>query len=116
MENDPKDADKTADKVVDEVESQLVTFAENIGWFLGTVQNKAEALVDREALSQQVTRIRDGATDLLKKMNASRVVTTAKSEYQRTVKKAVKTTKKSAKKVAKTVVKKTAAKKSAKKR
>ena len=84
MDNDPKDADK----VVDEVENQLVAFAENIGWFLGTVQNKAEALVDRDALSRHVTRIRDGATDLLKKMNASRVVTTAKSEYQRTVKKA----------------------------
>ena len=68
MDNDPKDADK----VVDEVENQLVAFAENIGWFLGTVQNKAEALVDREALSRHVTRIRDGASDLLKKMNATR--------------------------------------------
>ena len=68
MDNDPKDVDK----VVDEVENQLVAFAENIGWFLGTVQNKAEALVDREALSKHVTRIRDGASDLLKKMNATR--------------------------------------------
>ena len=51
------------------VEQKVVALAEQIGWFLGTVQAKAEGWLDREKLSQQVVRIRDGAAELLKHVN-----------------------------------------------
>ena len=51
------------------VEQKVVALAEQIGWFLGTVQAKAEGWLDREKLSQQVVRIRDGAVELLKHVN-----------------------------------------------
>lgn len=51
----PEPAKKT-DEVV---ESKVVALAEQIGWFLGTVQNKTEGWLNREALSKQVSRIRD---------------------------------------------------------
>ena len=57
------------------VEGKVVALAEQLGWFLGTVQNKAEGWLDREALNTHVTRIRDGASELLKHISASRAAT-----------------------------------------
>jgi hypothetical protein len=58
----------------DPIEPRLVAFAEQLGWWLGTVQAKAEGWLDRESLSQQVGRIRDGAADLLDLVNRERKV------------------------------------------
>jgi hypothetical protein len=57
------------------VEGKVIALAEQIGWFLGTVQNKAEGWLDRDALNKQVTRIRDGASELLKHINNAREAT-----------------------------------------
>lgn len=51
---------------VDTVEARIVAVAEQFGRLLGTVQAKAEGWLDRQTLSDQLTRIRDGAADLLK--------------------------------------------------
>jgi len=65
-------ATSTKDEVV---EDKVIALAEQIGWFLGTVQNKAEGWLDRETLNKQVTRIRDGASELLKHINNAREAT-----------------------------------------
>ena len=52
-----------------EVEAKVVALAEQIGWFLGTVQAKADGWLEDERLTRNVGRIRDGASELLKYMN-----------------------------------------------
>lgn len=52
-------------KTTDVIEQKVVELAEQLGWFLGTVRAKADGWLDREALSKEVSRIRDGAADLL---------------------------------------------------
>jgi hypothetical protein len=49
----------------DTVEQRLVSFAEQLGRIAGTVQAKADGWLDRQTLNDQLTRIRDGAADLL---------------------------------------------------
>jgi hypothetical protein len=49
----------------DAIEQRVVEFAESMGRMVGTVQAKAEGWLDRDALSEQLTRIRDGASALL---------------------------------------------------
>ena len=49
----------------DAVQQAMTAFAEQLGWFLGTVRSKADGLLENEELVKQVNRIRDGATDLL---------------------------------------------------
>lgn len=46
----------------DDVEQKVVALAEQLGWFLGTVQAKADGWLDRTALRKEVRRIR-GAVD-----------------------------------------------------
>lgn len=53
----------------DVIEQKVVALAEQLGWFLGTVQAKAEGWLDREALRKEVGRIRDSAVDLLDHVN-----------------------------------------------
>jgi hypothetical protein len=53
----------------DVIEQKVVALAEQLGWFLGTVQAKAEGWLDRESLRKEVGRIRDGAADLLDHVN-----------------------------------------------
>lgn len=68
-----KVADTTAKKVkqvakspaAQDVESGVIRLAEQIGWLVGTVQNRADGLMDNEQLRQQMTLIRDGASTLL---------------------------------------------------
>ena len=52
-----------------EVESRAIKLAEQIGWLAGTVQNKADTLMDNETLKQQMTMIRDGASKILEQVN-----------------------------------------------
>ncbi len=56
-------------KAGDVVEQKMVELAEQVGWFLGTVQAKAEGWLDRDVILKEVGRIRDGAADLLAHVN-----------------------------------------------
>lgn len=49
----------------DTVEQRVVAFAEQLGRIVGTVQGKADGWLDSQTLNDQLTRIRDGASDLL---------------------------------------------------
>jgi hypothetical protein len=53
---------------VDAIEQRVVAFAEQLGRLVGTVQAKADGWMDRPALQEQVTRIRDGAAGLLRQL------------------------------------------------
>jgi len=64
-----KDQSDAGRATSDVIEQKVVALAEQLGWFLGTVQAKAEGWLDREALQKEVGRIRDGAADLLNHVN-----------------------------------------------
>ena len=51
------------------VEQKMVALAEQLGWFLGKVQAKADGWLENEALKKQLGQIRDGAADLLEHVN-----------------------------------------------
>jgi len=53
----------------DVVEQKVVALAEQLGWFLGKVQAKADGWLENEALKKQLGQIRDGAVDLLAHVN-----------------------------------------------
>ena len=53
----------------DLVEEKLLAFAEQLGWFVGTVRAKAEGWLNRTMLTTEIGRIRDSATDLLAHVN-----------------------------------------------
>jgi len=59
---------ETDTKTKDAIEQRVVAFAEQLGWFAGTVQAKAEGWLDRDKLSKQVADVRDGATELLERI------------------------------------------------
>ena len=46
-------------------EQRLVAFAEQLGWIVGTVQGKAEGWLNSEALTTQISKVRDSASALL---------------------------------------------------
>ena len=52
-------------------DSRVVAFAEHLGRIAGTLQGKADALMDAEALKRQIATVRDGAADLLAQLAAS---------------------------------------------
>jgi hypothetical protein len=47
------------------IEQQLLRFAQEVGRIAGTVHGKADTLLDRRSLQEQITRIRDSAAALL---------------------------------------------------
>jgi hypothetical protein len=49
-------------------EQRLVAFAEQLGWVAGTIQAKAEGWLNSEALTAQISRVRDSATALLEQL------------------------------------------------
>ena len=51
------------------LESGVVKLAEQLGWFVGTVQAKADGWLDSDVLKQQMTQIRDGAAQMLEQVN-----------------------------------------------
>ena len=53
----------------DLVEERLLAFAEQLGWFVGTVQAKAPGWLDRTVLTKEIGRIQDSAADLLAHVN-----------------------------------------------
>ena len=50
------------------MEQRVVTFAEQLGRVVETVQERAEGWMDRERLYEQIARVRDGAADLLEEL------------------------------------------------
>jgi hypothetical protein len=52
-------------------QAQVVALAEQLGWFLGTARAKADTWLQREDVRKQVTRLRDGATELLQHIDAA---------------------------------------------
>jgi hypothetical protein len=56
---------QSATPATDPVEQRLVAFAEQLGRIVGTVQARADGWLDRRTLNEELTRIRDGAADLL---------------------------------------------------
>ena len=65
----------------DPIEAQVVAFASQLGFMVGTVQAKAEGWLDRKTLSQEISRIRDKATALLDRVNGE--ITAAAAAAQR---------------------------------
>jgi hypothetical protein len=53
---------------VDAVEKKVVALAEQMERLIGTVQARAEGWLDRNALHEQITRIRESAGDVLKEL------------------------------------------------
>ena len=51
------------------VEPMVIALAEQLGSFLGRAQKKADGWMENEALRQQLSLIRDGASDLLEQVN-----------------------------------------------
>lgn len=62
-------ASGTAETTTDTIERGVIAFAEQLGTLVGTVQAKTQGWTDREALGKELTRIRDGAAELLEQMN-----------------------------------------------
>jgi hypothetical protein len=62
----------------DGVEQRVVAFAEQLGRIAGTVAVKAEGLLDRDALNEQVRNVRDSAADLLKHLGGDEPAASAK--------------------------------------
>ena len=56
---------KGKDAGTGEVEQGVVALAEQIGWFLGTVQKRADGWLENETVQKQVAQMRDGAIELL---------------------------------------------------
>ena len=55
----------------DRIERNVVAFAEQVGFLIGTVQAKTEGWLDRDRLNHVVGQIRDNAAQLLKQMKAT---------------------------------------------
>ena len=53
------------------VEPMVIALAEQLGTFLGRVQAKAEGWLENDTLREQVGQIRDGAANLLKRVNSA---------------------------------------------
>ena len=66
----------------DTVEQRVVAFAEQLGRIVGTVQGKADGWLDSQMLNDQLTRIRDGASDLLNHLG-SKTTSVAASPAQK---------------------------------
>jgi len=74
-----------------EVEASVIALAEQLGTFLGQVSNRTEGWLDTDALREQATMIRDGAAEVLKRVDgagaaAKQSVTRAKQSVTKAVK------------------------------
>ena len=54
-----------------DTEAKVVALAEQLGWFLGTVQARASGWLNRAKLRQEVVGIRDAAAELLQHFDAA---------------------------------------------
>jgi hypothetical protein len=53
-------------KNVSDLERQAIALAEQLGRIAGTIEGTAEAWLNRQTLTDQLTRVRDGAAEMLK--------------------------------------------------
>jgi hypothetical protein len=67
-----KSAKKGQSKADEAGDAKIVVLAEKLGWLLGKAQKQADALPSREALTKQLMRLRDGASDLLDQVSQAR--------------------------------------------
>jgi hypothetical protein len=65
----PKKQAKKVNETRDGVEQQVLAFADQLGWSLGTIRAKADGCVDREAVRNEVMHIRNSAEHLLEHFN-----------------------------------------------
>jgi hypothetical protein len=64
-------ADQKTDTTYQDFNSQALALAEQLGRIAGTVEGTAEAWLNRTALTDQLTKVRDGATQLLNSIGGS---------------------------------------------
>ncbi len=57
----------------DGIEPKVIAFAEQLGRLIGAVEARAEGWLDRKTLHAELARIRDGASQLIDRMNRARV-------------------------------------------
>ena len=74
----------------DVVERQLLELAEQLGTLAGSVQAKADGWLDSKAISVELARLRDGAANLLRRVNR-RATATVKSVTKKAEPAAVRT-------------------------
>jgi hypothetical protein len=56
------------------MEQRVLAFAKQVGYVAGTIEMKAGGLIDRKALTKQLTSVRDGAAHLIEQLgNAARL-------------------------------------------
>jgi hypothetical protein len=60
------------------MEEKVAVFAEHLGRILGTVQAKAEGWLDRQALRDELTNVRDSAASLLEQLTGGAQTAPAK--------------------------------------
>jgi hypothetical protein len=65
------------------LEERLVAFAAQLGQVVGNVQARADGWLDRETLNSQLTRVRDGAAELLNQLGAAAASATAAASAAR---------------------------------
>ena len=69
---------------IDTVEDRVVAFAEQLGRIAGTLEAKADGWLDRKTLNEQLTRVRDGAAELLNRLAAGSASVAAASAQKQT--------------------------------
>jgi hypothetical protein len=57
-------------KVASDLGEQAIRLAEQLGRMAGTIEGTAEAWLNRQTLAEQLARVRDGATEMLKGLGA----------------------------------------------
>jgi hypothetical protein len=64
----PGKAPTTAPDADSRLEQQVLAFAEQLGYVAGTIQSRTGGMVDRRALSRQLTTVRDSAKRMLEQL------------------------------------------------
>ena len=57
-------------KTASDLGEQAIALAEQLGRIAGTIEGTAESWLNRQKLADQLTRVRDGATQMLEGLNA----------------------------------------------
>ena len=75
-------------KSASDLGEQAIALAEQLGRIAGTIEGTAESLLNRQQLADQLTRVRDGATQMLEGLQAGaergrRAATTAVRKVRR---------------------------------
>jgi hypothetical protein len=64
------DDQKPDNSTTRELNSQAIALAEQLGRIAGTLEGTAEAWLNRAAVTEQLTKVRDGATQLLNSLSS----------------------------------------------